>query len=83
MQPFLVAADAYRRIEQLAQAGFREQFLTRAVANDAAVAHEDDSLDFGKNVSEVMRDEHKARPFLREPAQRLSQFPLRGQVERV
>jgi len=50
-------------------------------SNDAAVAHEDDALDFGKNVAEVMRHHHQARALARQSAQGLAQFALRGQVE--
>src|SRR5450755_1518112 len=47
MQPLLVAADADGRREQLAQLRRRQQLFARAVAYDAARAHEDDALNLG------------------------------------
>ena len=83
MQPFLVAANADGGLEEIAQGGFSQQLFTRAVANDAAVAHENDALDLGKNVAEMMGDEHQAGALPREAAEGVAEFTLRGQVERI
>ena len=83
MQPFFVAADADRGVEELAEARFGEQFVARAVGDDAAVAHEDDALDFGQDVAEVMGDEDEAGAFGGEAAQGFAQLALGGEVERV
>ncbi len=37
MQPFVVVADADGGVEELAEAGLGEEFVARAVADDAAV----------------------------------------------
>ena len=70
-------------LKQLAQSRFGQQFLARAVAHDPPVAHENDALDLRQNIAQVMRHQHQSRSLARQPAQRLAQFALRGQVERV
>ena len=83
MEPFVVAADADTGVEELAEARLGEQLSARAVADDAAAAHEDDAIDLGQDVAEVMRDEDEAGAFGGEAAQGFAEFALRGEVERV
>ena len=61
MQPLLIAPDAHRRVEQLAQPRLGQQLLPRPVAHDASVAHEDDPLDLRQNVAQMMRHQHQPR----------------------
>ncbi len=83
VQPFGVAADAHRSAEELTQTFFGEELVARAIGNDAAVAHQDDALDFGEDIAEVMCHHHEAGALARKAAQGLAQLALRGQVERV
>ena len=83
MKPFGVAADADLRLEELAQAGFGEQVMARAVAGDAAIAHEDDALDLGQDIAEVVGDHDDAGAFAGEAAEGFAEFALRSEVERV
>lgn len=83
MQPFCVAADADGRVKELAEALLREEFLAGAVADDAAVAHENDAFNFGEDVAEVMRDHDETGAFAGEAAESFAELALCGQVERV
>lgn len=83
MQPFLVAPNAHRNAEQIAELGLGKEGLPRAVAENAAIAHQDDAVDFGKDISKVVRDQNDSRAFLRQPAQRLAKAALRRQIEGV
>ena len=53
-------ADAHWRAEEFAEARLGQQFVARAVGDDAAIAHEDDAGDFWKHIAEVMRDLYSA-----------------------
>src|SRR5580658_7665223 len=83
VQPFRVVADAHRRVKQLAESRFGQQFLARAVAHNAAVAHENDALDLRQNVAEVMRDHDEPGAFSGQAAQGFAQFALCSQIECV
>ena len=83
MQPLGVAADADVRVEELAEAGFGEELRARTVADDAAVAHENDAVNLGEDVAEMMRDHDQARAFAGKAAEGFAEFALRGEVERV
>ena len=83
MQPFFIVADADGGVEELAEAGCGKEFVAWAIAHDAAVAHEDDALDFRKDVAEVMGDEDEAGAFGGEPAEGFSELALGGEVEGV
>ena len=69
MQPLLVAADADGGVEELSEARFGEELGAGCVGDDAAVAHEDDAIDFGEYVAEVVGDEDEAGAFRRQAAQ--------------
>ena len=83
MQPLCIAADAHWRVEELAEARLGQEFIARAVGDDAAIAHEDDAVDFGEYVAEVVRDHYQSRAFTSQPTQSFAQFALCGQIERV
>ena len=83
MQPVGIPANAYRRVEKLAQARFGEQLFSRPVGDDAAIAHEDDASNFREYIAEVVSDHDQARAFAREAAEGFAKFPLRSQIERV
>jgi hypothetical protein len=76
-------ADAHWRAEEFAEARLGQQFVARAVGDDAAIAHEDDAGDFWKYIAEVMRDHDQSRAFTSQPTQSFAQLALCGQVERV
>ena len=52
-------------------------------ADDAAGAHEDDPLNFRKDVAEMMGDEDQAGAFGGEAAEGIAEFALGGEVEGV
>jgi len=83
MQPLLVAADADGSVEELGEARFGEELGAGCVGDDAAVAHEDDAVDFGEYVAEVVRHENEAGAFGGEAAEGFAQLALRGEIERV
>src|SRR5580704_11623522 len=76
MQPLGIAADAHWRAEELAEARLGKEFVARAVGNDAAIAHEDDAVDFWEYIAEVMRDHDQSGAFASQPAQSFAQFTL-------
>ena len=63
--------------------GRGQQFCAGSVAHDAAVAHENDALDLGQNVAEMMRHQDEAGALCGQAAKDLAQFALRGQIERI
>lgn len=83
MEPLVVVADADAGIKELAEAGLGEELGTRAVADDAAAAHEDDAVDFRQDVAEVMGDEDEAGAFGGEAAHGVAELALRGKVQCV
>jgi hypothetical protein len=83
MQPLRVAADAHSRMKEFAQARFGQKVLARPVGNDAAFAHENDPLNLGQNVAEMMRHHHQAGALAGKPAQRFAQLALSSKIERV
>ena len=83
VQPLFVTADAHAGVEELAEARLGQQLGARAVAHDAAIAHENDALDLGEDVAEVVGDEHESGFFGGEPAESIAEFALRGEIERV
>ena len=83
MQPLRIAADAHWRAEELAEARLRQELIARAVGDDAAIAHEDDAVNFGEYIAEVMRDHDQSGAFASQPAQSFAQFALCSEVKRV
>ena len=83
MQPLVVAADADGCVEEFAEPGRSKELGAWAIAHDAAIAHENDALDLGKYVSEVMRNQHQACAFSGKAAQDVAQFALGGEIERI
>ena len=83
MEPFGVAADADGSVEEFAEAGFGEEIGARAVADDSAIAHENDAIDFGQDVAEVMGDHDEASAFSGEAAEGFAEIALSGEIERV
>ena len=63
--------------------GFGEELFAWAVGEDAALLHEDNAVDFGEDVSEVMRDEDEPGAFLREAAHGFAELALGGEIEGV
>lgn len=60
-----------------------EQFPLRAVGEDAAFAHHDHAGNFRKDVGDVVGDHENADSLLRNAAEGLAEFALRGEVEGV
>jgi hypothetical protein len=83
MQPFVVATNADGGVEEFAEAGCGEELLARPVGDDAALTHENDSLDFRQDVAKVVSDEDEAGAFASEAAQGFAQIALCGEVKRV
>ena len=83
MQPLGVAADADWCAKERAETRLGDQLLARAVGDDAAVAHEDDALDFGQHVAEVMRDHNEAGAVACQAPEGFAEAALRGEVESV
>jgi hypothetical protein len=76
MQPLLIMSDAHRRVEEVAEAEFGEQFGARTVPYDPASTHEDDPINLRENVAEVMGDQHQARAFCCEATEGVAEFAL-------
>ena len=83
MQPLFVAPDADGSVEEFAEPGRGEQLLAGAVGNDAAAVHEDNALDFRKNVAKMMGHEDEAGAFSGKASKRIAQFALGREVEGV
>src|SRR3954447_10524067 len=83
MQPLFIASDAYRRIEQFAEPRLRQEFAARAVGNNAAAAHENDTFDLREDVAQVMCYEDQTGAFGYKPPQTFAQIALCSEVERV
>jgi len=83
MHPLLVAADANRGSEEFGETRLGEEFFAGAIGDDAAGMHEDDALDFGQDVAQVVGDEHQASSLTRQTTKGFAEFALGGKVERV
>jgi len=81
MEPFGVVADADGSVEKLAEAGFGEQFFARTVADDAAVAHKNDAVDFRQYVAEMMGDHNETGAFAGEATEGFAKLALGGEIE--
>src|ERR1700761_7172691 len=80
MEPFLIMAYADGGVEEIGEVGFCEEFFTRAIGQDAALLHEDNAVDFGEDIAEVVGDEDEPGAFLREAAHGVAELALGGQV---
>ena len=69
--------------EQGAKFFWSEEFLFGTVGENAAVAHHDHPVDFGKNVGQMMGDHQDADSLLRNLAKGCTQLALRGEVEGI
>ena len=65
------------------EGGGGEKVLAVAVGGDAAVAHEEDTLDFGDDVGGVVGDEEDGGSVLCEVSEELAEIVLRGNIEGV
>ena len=83
MEPGFVVADADAIAEEAGEDGFGEEGFAGAVGDDAALAHEDDAINFGRDVAEVMGDKDEAGALLDEGAEAFAEVALGGEVERV
>ena len=63
--------------------GCGEHLGAGAISHDASVAHENDALDLGQDIAEVMGDEHEAGALGGQPAQGFAKLALGGKVECV
>ena len=70
-------------MKELAEARFGQQFLSRTIGDDVAVAHEDDALNLRQNIAQMVSDHHQPRASASEPAECFAQLALSGEVERV
>jgi len=76
-------SDSYLSLEKVREDRGGEELLSWAVGDDAALAHEDDALDFRRNVVEMVGDEDEAGALMHEVAQTLAEVALGGEVEGV
>ena len=83
MQPLLIAPDAHWRMKEFAQPCLCQQFFTRSVAHYPSGAHQNHPLDLRQNISQMMGYQHQAGALAGQPPQRLTQLPLRGQVQGI
>jgi len=83
MQPAVLLADADFGTEEIGEYGCGEEFVAWAVGDDAALLHEDDALDFGWDVVEVVGDEDESDAVCDEAAEAFAEVALGGEVEGV
>jgi len=69
--------------EEVAELFGCEEFPFGGVGEDAAFAHHDDAVDFGKDVGDVVGDEKDAGALLSYAAEGRAEFALGGEVEGV
>lgn len=83
MPEAFVVLETHLDAEQALKRLGGEQAGLRTVSEDAAFAHEDHAIDFGKNVGEMVRDHENADALLRDAAQGLAQLALGCEIECV
>jgi hypothetical protein len=83
MQPLLIVPNPNRRMEELTEPLFCQQFFSRPVGHNAPVPHQNHPLNLWQNIAQMMRHQHQASAFLSQSPQALAQFPLRCKVESI
>ena len=69
--------------EQFPKSRRCQQLMLIAIRKDSTITHHHHAVDLRKDVGKMMRDQQNAGSLLRQPAQGVTQFPLRCHVERV
>jgi hypothetical protein len=67
--------------EEFGQAGLHQNLSRRSVGNDAAVARQDNPLDFRNEIRTMMRNHHDSDSGLRKLPEDQPQFMLREKIE--
>lgn len=83
MEPVVVVADADAVAKEVGEDGFGEEGFSGPVGDDAAMAHEDDAVDFRGDVGEVVGDEDEAGALLNKGAEAFAEVALGSEVEGV
>jgi len=83
MEIAVAAGEIDARLEEAGESGGLKDFALGAVGQDFSGAHEDDALDFGNDVGDVMGDQDDANAGLGERSHGLAETVLRGDIEGV
>ncbi len=79
----VVVSELDAGLEEVAKSWGGEEIGFGAVGDDAAIAHEEDTVDFREDVGDVMGDEENAGSLLGQRTEEIAEVALGGEIEGV